>query len=194
MLFLRDAARSAPAKPWARGRQALLTRLPDSLHSTKAKRGEIQPYLKTKSGERQVESVLLSGENASGLRRQADGRIAFPFFDRCPTPAIEHPERQFASCPRGTQACEGRLQHLSSLPHHSPSKDRMSEVLRHFWSGHAPKHVSERYTKLREEPDFRLEWAEKVGLVLSCPNWAKKASFGQLVQFSESNVKSVVDC
>jgi hypothetical protein len=35
------------------------------------------------------------------------------------------------------------------------------EALRHFWSGHAPSHVSERYTKLREERDFRLEWAEK---------------------------------
>jgi hypothetical protein len=38
------------------------------------------------------------------------------------------------------------------------------EALRHFWSGHAPSHVSERYTKLREERDFRLEWAEKIGV------------------------------
>jgi len=65
-------------------------------------------------------------------------------------------------------------------------KTECPEVLRHFWSGHAPKHVSERYTKLREESDFRLEWAEKVGLGFELPNWAKKASFGQLVQFPKA--------
>ena len=43
-------------------------------------------------------------------------------------------------------------------------KTECPEVLRHFWSGHAPRHVSERYTKLREERDFRLAWAEKAGL------------------------------
>jgi hypothetical protein len=51
------------------------------------------------------------------------------------------------------------------------------EVLRHFWSGHAPAHVSERYTKLREERDFRLEWAEKIGLGFKLP-----PSIGQLGQ------------
>src|SRR6516162_9419800 len=35
--------------------------------------------------------------------------------------------------------------------------------LKHFWSGHAHTHVSERYTKLLQERDFRLEWAEKIG-------------------------------
>jgi hypothetical protein len=53
---------------------------------------------------------------------------------------------------------------------HLQKKD-CPEVLRHFWSGHAPRHVSERYTKLREERDFRLEWAEKIAL-----NWATWAT------------------
>jgi hypothetical protein len=43
-------------------------------------------------------------------------------------------------------------------------KTSCPEALRHFWSGHAPSHVSERYTKLRKERDFRLEWAEKIGV------------------------------
>jgi hypothetical protein len=38
------------------------------------------------------------------------------------------------------------------------------EVLRHFWSDHAPKHVSEPYTKLLNEREYRLEWAERIGL------------------------------
>jgi hypothetical protein len=36
-------------------------------------------------------------------------------------------------------------------------KTECLEVLRHFWSGHAPRHVSERCTRLQEERDFRLE-------------------------------------
>jgi hypothetical protein len=51
------------------------------------------------------------------------------------------------------------------------------EVLRHFWSGHAPRHVSERYTKLQQEREFRLGWSEKIGLGFEFP-----ASIGQLGQ------------
>jgi hypothetical protein len=43
------------------------------------------------------------------------------------------------------------------------------EVLRHFWSGHAPKQVSERYTKLRDEWASLLLWAEKTGLGFELP-------------------------
>ena len=43
------------------------------------------------------------------------------------------------------------------------------EALRHFWSGHAPKHVSDHYTKLREERVYRLEWAEKIGMGFDLP-------------------------
>jgi hypothetical protein len=56
-------------------------------------------------------------------------------------------------------------------------KSECPEALRHFWSGHAPKHVSERYTKLREERDFRLEWVEKIGFGFDLP-----APIGQLGQ------------
>jgi hypothetical protein len=37
------------------------------------------------------------------------------------------------------------------------------------------KHVSERYTKLREERDFRMEWAERIG-----PGFDVPPSIGQL--------------
>jgi hypothetical protein len=39
--------------------------------------------------------------------------------------------------------------------------------LKHFWSGHAPKHVSERYVKLLKDRAFRLEWTEPIGLGFS---------------------------
>ena len=41
--------------------------------------------------------------------------------------------------------------------------------LQHFWSGHAQTHVSERYTKLLKNRDFRLEWAEKIGMGFELP-------------------------
>jgi hypothetical protein len=61
-----------------------------------------------------------------------------------------------------------------------------SPELKHLWAGHAPKQVSEHYTRLAEERDFRLMWAEKIGLGFELPNSAKKAPFGQLVQFRKA--------
>lgn len=50
-------------------------------------------------------------------------------------------------------------------------KSDCPEFLQHFWSGHAHTHVSERYTKL-EDRDFRLEWAEKIGMGFELPRAA----------------------
>jgi hypothetical protein len=121
--------------------------------------------------------VLLTRENDSGVRGQPDRRIALPIFDGRTAPqsntlsdsphptleAIEHVKDGFNISRRF------RIAHLQ--------KKDCPEVLRHFWSGHAPRHVSERYTKLREERDFRLEWTEKIGLGFELP-----PSIGQLGQ------------
>jgi hypothetical protein len=48
-------------------------------------------------------------------------------------------------------------------------KSDCPEALEHFWSGHAQTHVSERYTKLFQDRDYRLEWAEKIGLGFDLP-------------------------
>jgi hypothetical protein len=42
-------------------------------------------------------------------------------------------------------------------------------ALERFWSGHAQTHVSERYTKLLQDRDYRLEWAEKIGMGFDLP-------------------------
>jgi hypothetical protein len=49
------------------------------------------------------------------------------------------------------------------------SKSECPEYLRHFWSGHAQRHVSERYIKILEDRVFRLEWAEKLGMGFKLP-------------------------
>lgn len=48
-------------------------------------------------------------------------------------------------------------------------KSDCPDALQHFWSGHAPTHVSERYTKLLQDRDYRLEWAEKIGMGFELP-------------------------
>jgi hypothetical protein len=42
-------------------------------------------------------------------------------------------------------------------------KSECPQALKHFWSGHAQAHVSERYVKLLTAREYRLEWAERVG-------------------------------
>jgi hypothetical protein len=45
----------------------------------------------------------------------------------------------------------------------------LPDSLKHFWSGHAQKHTSERYVKLLQEREYRLEWAERIGLGFKIP-------------------------
>jgi hypothetical protein len=52
-----------------------------------------------------------------------------------------------------------RLTHLE--------KSDCPDALKRFWSGHAPRHVSERYVKLLGDRQYRLERAERIGLGFS---------------------------
>jgi hypothetical protein len=49
-------------------------------------------------------------------------------------------------------------------------KSECPEFLRHFWSGQAQRHVSERYIKMLQERAFRLDWAEKIGMGFKLPS------------------------
>jgi hypothetical protein len=112
----------------------------------KAKRGEIQPYLKTKSGERQVdlccslakmlrdfvgkqtEGLLFrSSTGAQLLQSNTPSDSLHPILE-----AIEHAKGGFNIFRRFRITC---LQ-----------KTECPEVLRHFWSGHAPLHQTPRRT------------------------------------------------
>jgi hypothetical protein len=48
-------------------------------------------------------------------------------------------------------------------------KSECPQALKHFWSGHAAKHVSERYIKLHDDRQYRLDWAEKIGMGFELP-------------------------
>jgi len=133
----------------------------------KAKRGVIQPYLKTKNGERQVDlceslATILKefiGSRQSGLLfSTATGRQLLqantlqdslhPILKK-----IEHEKGGFNIFRRF------RITELETA--------ECPKALQHFWSGHAPTHVSERYKKLLKQRDWRLEWAEKIGMGFS---------------------------
>ena len=62
------------------------------------------------------------------------------------------------------------------------------EALKHFWSGHAQTHVSERHIKLTQNRDSRLIWAEKIGLGFELPGSSseKRGQLGQLLQFRKT--------
>jgi hypothetical protein len=143
----------------------------------KAKRGEIQPYLKTKSGEREVDlSRLLAKMLKDFVGNRTEGllfcsSIGAQLLQSNALSDSLHPALEAIEHVRGGFNIFRRFR-ITRL-----QKTECPEVLRHFWSGHAPKHVSERYTKLREEREFRLEWAEKIGLGFELP-----ASIGQLGQ------------
>jgi integrase len=129
----------------------------------KAKRGIIQPYLKTKNGIREVDlcpslAAMLKeyvGLRASGLlfctstgaqllQANTLQDSLHPILDE-----MNHVKGGFNIFRRF------RITHLE--------KSDCPEALKHFWSGHAPAHVSERYVKLLNDRAYRLDWAERVG-------------------------------
>ena len=64
-------------------------------------------------------------------------------------------------------------------------KSGCPEFLQYFWSGHAQTHISVRYTKLLKERDFRLEWAERVGMGFELPA-APVAHLAHLIPFRKT--------
>jgi hypothetical protein len=142
----------------------------------KAKRGEIQPYLKTKNGTREVDlcrqlAVMLCeyvGDRRTGLLFHSS--TGAQLLQSNALSDSLHPILDYMAHERGGFNIfrRFRLTHLE--------KSDCPEPLKHFWSGHAPKHVSERYVKLTQDRDFRLMWAEKIGLGFELPG----AKVGQL--------------
>jgi hypothetical protein len=148
----------------------------------KAKAGEIQNYLKTPNGERKVDlCVALAhmlreyvGDRRSGLLfRTSTGN------QLCQSNVLRdslHPLLyRIGHETGGFNIFRGfRLTHLDT--------SECPETLKNYWSGHAPRHVSERYIKLAKNPEFRLKWAEKIGLGFELPG-SSIGQPGQLIEF-----------
>jgi hypothetical protein len=142
----------------------------------KAKRGEIQPYLKTQNGERDID---LCANLAATLKDHIGPRRSGLLF--CTSTGGQllqantlqdslHPILKKLEHEKGGFNIFRRFR-ITEL-----KKSDCPDVLQHFWSGHAPTHVSERYTKLLQDRAYRLEWAEKIGMGFELP----ARSIGQL--------------
>lgn len=142
----------------------------------KAKAGEIQPYLKTRNGERQVD---LCSELAEMLRGHVGERKSGLVFHTSTGAQLLqsntlqdslHPILSYLAHEYGgfNMFRRFRLTHLET--------SGCPEALKHFWSGHAQKHVSERYVKLTQNREYRLEWAEKIGLGFELPGFSLRHS------------------
>jgi integrase len=129
-----------------------------------AKRGKLSPKLKTAAGEREVDLC----QDLSSLLKDFIGsrRTGLLFSTITGRQLLQsntlqdslHPILWSLSLPKGgfNMFRRFRLTHVA--------KTECPEFLRHFWSGHAAKHVSERYIKLLNDRDFRLMWAERIGM------------------------------
>ena len=127
----------------------------------------IQPYLKTKNGVRQVD---LCSSLATLLKEHIGGRTSGLLFHTSTGAQLLrantlqdslHPILKAMNHAKGGFNIfrRFRLTHLE--------KSDCPDALKHFWSGHAPRHVSERYVKLLGDRQYRLDWAEKIGLGFS---------------------------
>lgn len=130
----------------------------------KAKRGKIQSYLKTPHGQRDID---LCEPLAAMLRKHIGDRKSGLLF--CTSTGGQllqsntlqdslHPILKKIGHEKGGFNIfrRFRITHLKTSD--------CPAALEHFWSGHAPTHVSERYTKLVTDREYRLEWAQKIGL------------------------------
>lgn len=135
----------------------------------KAKRGDIQPYMKTQNGERDVD---LCTSLAAMLKEFIGTRTSGLLF--CTSSGRQilqtdilrdslHPILKKLEHVKGGFNIFRRFR-ITEL-----KKSDCPDALQHFWSGHAPTHVSERYTKLLQDRDYRLEWAEKIGMGFELP-------------------------
>jgi integrase len=136
----------------------------------KAKRGIIQPFLKTKNGAGEVD---LCPSLASVLREFTSGRKSGLLFHTSTGAQLLqsntlqdslHPILEALNHGKGGFNIFRRfgLTHLE--------KSDCPDALKHFWSGHAPIHVSERYTKFLGARQYRLDWTERIGMGFSVAN------------------------
>lgn len=151
----------------------------------KAKRGEIQPYMKTQNGERDVD---LCATLATALREHIGNRTSgLLFCTSTGAQLLQANTLQDSLHPilKNLEHVKGGFNIFRRFRITELKKSDCPDALQHFWSGHAPTHVSERYTKLLQDRDYRLEWAEKIGMGFELPA-RSTGQLGQLIQFRKA--------
>jgi integrase len=153
----------------------------------KAKCSEIQDYLKTPAGKRQVDLCGLLAEMLKDHVGPRTSGLVFPNKAGKPLDQANikvrslHPILNHLALPLGGFNIFRRFRRT-----HLTKFTDCPKELKHYWSGHAPEHVSERYIKLGQEREFRLMWAEQIGMGFELPNGIINRQSGQLIQFEKA--------
>ena len=135
----------------------------------KAKRGEIQSYMKTPNGERDVDLCMaLAAMLKDFIGTRTSGLL---FCTSTGAQLLQSNTLQDSLHPilKKLEHVKGGFNIFRRFRITMLKTSDCPEFLQHFWSGHAQTHVSERYTKLLQDRDYRLEWAEKIGTGFDLP-------------------------
>ena len=129
----------------------------------------LQPYLKTPNGEREID---LCSSLASMLKEYIGTRTSGLLF--CTSTGrqlLQANTLQDSLHPilKGLEHVKGGFNIFRRYRITRLKTSECPEFLQHFWSGHAHTHVSERYLKLLQDRDFRLGWAQKIGMGFELP-------------------------
>lgn len=136
----------------------------------KAKRGIIQAHLKTENGERRVD---LCTQLAKMLREYVGDRTSGLLFCTSTGKQLLQSntlEDSLHPILRDIKHAKGGFNIFRRFCITHLETSDCPAVLEHFWSGHAHTHVSERYKKLLTQRDYRLEWADRIGLGFELPD------------------------
>jgi hypothetical protein len=135
----------------------------------KAKRGKIQTHMKTENGERDVDLCTSLGAMLKDfIGARTSGLL---FCTSTGKQLLQANTLQDSLHPilKKIEHVKGGFNIFRRFRITKLKTSECPEFLQHFWSGHAHTHVSERYTKLLQDRDYRLEWAEKIGMGFDLP-------------------------
>src|SRR5215472_14156426 len=193
---MRSAARRRGARP--RDRQAYQRRLPHSLHSPEGETWRDSGIHKNDKRNRTplprrnhwqgCGPLYVAGCAGQRSHWQTALRAPVPHIHWKATFANQCPPQQPSPHPQKLKYEQGGFNIFRRFRITELQTAECPKPLQHFWSGHAQMHVSERYIKLLRDREYRLEWAEKIGMGFELPGrsgsekLAKAPSIGQLGQ------------
>lgn len=139
------------------------------------RRGKIVRRMKTKAGTRQVDLSAEVAKFLAGTVRESDSPLMFPTREGTPHLPNNIERRRLREHVTGSwhQFRRFRETHLSKMS--------CNHDLRLIWLGHQPETMSEIYTKLKGDVDFRLKEAERVGIgfqIVPLAPYAERAVYG----------------
>jgi hypothetical protein len=130
----------------------------------KAKGGIIQPYLKTKNGTREIDLCVPLAEMLREFVGDRKSGLLFHYASGRQLLQSNTLRDSLHPILKSMQHVQGGFNIFRRFRITQLEKSDCPDALKHFWSGHAHSHVSERYVKLIGDREYRLEWAERIGM------------------------------